>query len=60
MSAAIDALGDSIYGGGCPYDFHAGLILMIKGYGGDIMEKLGDDDYRCVINSPETLEAVTL
>ncbi len=60
MSAAIDALGDSIYGGGCPYDFHAGLILMIKGYGGDIMEAVGEDDYKCVINSAETLEAVTL
>ena len=34
MSTAITALDDSIYGGGCPYDFHAGLILMIKDYGG--------------------------
>jgi multiple sugar transport system substrate-binding protein len=59
MSAAISALGDNIYGGGCPYDFHAGLILMIKGYGGDIMQKVGDD-YVCVLDSPETLEAVTL
>lgn len=60
MSLAISNLGPDIYGGGCPFNFHAGLVLMIKAYGGDVVGVDENGNYHSVMNSPETMEAVKL
>jgi len=58
MSLAITDESKNIYGGGAPYDYAGGLIIMMMDFGGQLLSGTSAEDYASALYSEENLEAL--